>query len=83
MSDWISVSERLPEEWDRVLVCNAHIDDHEWYYGVTEAVFAPCGKGCCAPKFESKGHEYVDNSDVTHWMHLPKPPKGNTDDNTI
>ena len=30
MSDWISVSERLPEEWDRVLVCNAHIDDHEW-----------------------------------------------------
>ena len=79
MSDWISVSERLPEEWDRVLVCNVRIDDHEWYCGVTEAVFAPCGKGCCDLKFESKGHEYIDNSDVTHWMPLPKPPKGDSD----
>ena len=74
MSEWIGVDERLPERWDRVLVCNAN-EDNEHDDGVTEAIFAPCDKGCCEPKFESKGLEYISHNDVTHWMPLPKMPK--------
>lgn len=47
----------------------------EYETGVTEATFAPCGKGCCEPRFESKGLEYIGHTNVTHWMYMPKPPK--------
>lgn len=72
--EWISVKDKKPNEYDRVLICNANIDDHEWNDGVTEAIFAPCDKGCCPPIFESKGHEYIADSEVTHWISLPKLP---------
>ena len=75
MSEWISVEDGLPEEWDRVLICDVNDDIDEYKIGVTEATFAPCGKGCCEPRFESEGLEYIDHTNVTHWMYMPKPPK--------
>lgn len=65
MSDWISVKDRMPEVYKRVLVINNHLmiyaaeylyldDDHYWNY-----------QHCCECG--------VDN--VTHWMPLPEGPK--------
>lgn len=71
---WISVKDKLPGEWDHVLICDVSVETDDYEIGVTEATFAPCGKGCCEPRFESKGLEYISHEDVTHWMPLPKPP---------
>ena len=57
MSDWISVKNKLPEEWDRVLICDVTDETEDYEIGVTEATFVPCGKGCSEPRFESKGLE--------------------------
>jgi len=75
MSEWISVKNKLPEDWDRVLICDINDETEDYKTGVTEATFVPCGKGCCEPRFESKGLEYIDHTNVTHWMYMPKPPK--------
>lgn len=72
---WISVKDRMPDEWDHIIVCNKNADIDDYKCGISEAVFAPCGKGCCEAKFEAKGLEHIDHYDVTHWMPLPEPPK--------
>ena len=55
-SEWIPVSERLPDRWQNVLSVS---------------------------KYGKIGVDYVftdgswwSDRDVTHWMHLPEPPKG-------
>lgn len=75
MNEWISVEDRLPEDWSHIIVCNvnANIDDCET--GVSEATYAPCGKGCCDSRFETKGLEYINHDNVTHWMLLPELPR--------
>lgn len=75
MSEWISVESELPDEWQRVIVCNINGEFNDWSDPISEAIFAPCGKGCCKPKFETKGMEYISGDEVTHWMPLPEPPK--------
>lgn len=74
MNNWISVNEKLPNEWDHVFVCNSEAIPDDWNKNVSEAMFAPCGRGCCDPKFETKGLEYISHEDVTHWMPLPELP---------
>lgn len=75
MSDWISVENSLPEDWQHVLVCDANKESDE--YGVEPdvyfATFTPCGKGCCESKFEVQGNFWISSDSVTHWMELPKP----------
>ena len=34
---WISVEDRLPEEWDRVLICDVTDETEDYETGVTEA----------------------------------------------
>ncbi len=62
MAEWISVKERLPEEFENVLVANRrgkHYDiDKAWWSG---SGFSRCAKGSYR--------------NVTHWMPLPEPPK--------
>lgn len=67
MSEWISVKEKgnLPESLETVL-----LSDGECVftgYRLTSMVDDP-DDWCC--------HDGLTVYDVTHWMHLPKPPKG-------
>lgn len=59
---WIPVTERLPDTEDRVLVC------------------CKTKKGLqtinMAYLFNGTWHGQGSMSGVTHWMHLPVPPKG-------
>lgn len=60
-SKWIPVTERLPENNTRVVVCyNNPIDGEKT---VSSDVFW-------------KGHWVRFGETVTHWMPLPEPPKG-------
>ena len=64
MSEWISVKDKLPEEFENVIAFNrrgrgkACDMDICWWNGYS---FDRCGK-----------RPY---SNVTHWMPLPEPPK--------
>ena len=60
---WIPVTERLPERGAEVLVC----DTREDYVSVWEHI----GDGLWF------GNEVIwATEDITHWMPLPEPPKG-------
>lgn len=69
---WISVDERLPPKGERVLVVAT-------LYGETSTslgYYDPAG-----PKwyiYTDEGIESTYSSAVDYWMHLPKPPKGET-----
>lgn len=60
---WISVSERLPENRDYVLVCTKNK-----FYGTRNISKAYFGDG----KWYGQGGRWTN---VTHWMPLPEPPK--------
>ena len=66
MAEWISVNDRLPENSDSVLVFGKYICggsiDMAWCNSVTKTFYS-----------EEESH-LLDN--VTHWMPLPEPPKG-------
>ena len=79
---WIPVSERLPEENGQYLVFQKHT------YGTYTAVLQFAKDGRKVDKYDfyrgwknvwyrydsEWGHITID--DVTHWMPLPEPPKG-------
>jgi hypothetical protein len=59
-SKWIPVTERLPDAWVDVLSCDIN-------------------KNLTVDCVDEKGKwysEYTDLEEVTHWMPLPEPPKG-------
>lgn len=59
-SKWISVGDRLPDAWVDVLSCDRN-------------------KNLTVDCVDKKGKwysEYADLEEVTHWMPLPEPPKG-------
>ena len=69
---WIPVSERLPDTAERVLVCKT------WLGTVYKPVYGyyqdyPNQKGCWYVLTE---FGYYPQREVTHWMPLPQPPKG-------
>lgn len=64
MPRWISVEERLPEER---LCVSVYIKETDGVYWI-ETAFRRDGK------WRIQG-EYVIDRNITHWMHLPKPPK--------
>ena len=59
-SRWISVKDRLPEDYQRVLCL--------FESGTMEVSFRASVKGFCYEGFKQTGK-------VTHWMPLPEPPK--------
>lgn len=73
---WIPVTERLPEEDERYIVtaCDEQCSygDGIWYK--TVVVEAEYYKGEWV--WYENGTEYVITCFVTHWMPIPRPPKG-------
>ena len=61
---WIPVTERLPEKKGAFLVCTKH--DFYGTQNVAKARF-------CDGEWHGTGGIW---SNVTHWMSLPEPPKG-------
>lgn len=63
---WISVKDRLPKYENPVLAGNAELCfvNTAWYHVETKRWEFPSGIFC----------------EVTHWMPLPEPPKGEKDD---
>ena len=67
---WISVEERLPELEEEVLVCD--IDNDRNYKDVWSLEDDEDGGVVWA----GKNGEWYSLDEVTHWMPLPEPPKG-------
>ena len=68
VQQWIPVSERLPEENERVLVYH---DDGMIRFGINKGGFADV-----VSTLYLQNHHRTCFSKVTHWMPLPEPPKG-------
>lgn len=72
MSEWISMSEKWPEQHSRVLI---YSDPSEYFAGRFHvARFEPFEyeKGHPLPEFSFPGFGGIR---ATHWMPLPEPPK--------
>ena len=68
IQEWISVDDRLPNPWKRVLIYSRHdFCEVAFYIGVP-------GKWRV-----TWNHEMLDDDSVTHWMPLPEPPKEGAD----
>lgn len=61
MSEWIPVSERLPEDGELV---------YAWVSSYGEMAWVDDGAWC-----SEYVNDYEDG-EITHWMPLPMPPKG-------
>ena len=69
---WISVKDRLPNTAERVLVCKTWLGMvYKPEYGYYQDF--PNQKGCWYVLTE---FGYYPQKEVTHWMPLPEPPKG-------
>ena len=64
VQQWIPVTERLPEEWEAVLV-------YSWCGFCETAVYL----GVPGKWRVTWDHTMMDDGIVTHWMPLPQPPK--------
>lgn len=62
MSEWIKCSERMPDDFEDVLVTDG---------ANVEVMWRDCDgfRDCWAPR-----NSNIDIDDVTHWMPLPEPP---------
>lgn len=63
MSKWIKCSERMPGDFEDVLVTDG---------GNVEVMWWDCDGfwDCWAPRYSN-----ISSDDVTHWMPLPEPPE--------
>ncbi len=71
-SGWISVKDRLPEEYEQVLLV-AEVQN-SFIFSKTERVIT-IGRLKPSCKWQAIGMEYLD-MEVTHWQTLPALPKG-------
>ena len=76
--DWISVKERLPELGVSVLVAFKV----KYRFGSTTAVETAMLQnfGFCGGGYDNFRTAEICETEVTHWMPLPKPPKEGTND---
>ena len=66
---WIPVTERLPEHFGTFIVAVDERDNNS-------TVYVDCADfDCFAKRWKTWGY-FEDGWEVTHWMPLPTPPKG-------
>lgn len=70
MSEWISVKDRLPRPENCVLVYRRNLGRPDGYVSID---YATLGHG---ENLMWVGDYTTWKSEVTHWMPLPEPPKG-------
>ncbi|HHT7777610.1 DUF551 domain-containing protein [Pasteurella multocida] len=70
---WISVKDKLPKKFDRVLVCQ---QDYKWEQNYIRIAYCNNSEGTewWADNYDGTGGEIIFN-DVTHWQPLPLTPK--------
>ena len=75
---WISVTERLPDETGRYLAVKKRIAPDEFGGNRTDIVILRflVGDGFRMPTHIPDWINEEINEEVTHWMPLPEPPKG-------
>lgn len=75
MSEWISVSEGLPDDMDEYLIVIKHKypSDKEWQYEVDVA----SSGGTYLDGFWDTWNDWDEGQElhVTHWMRMPEPPQ--------
>ena len=80
---WISVKDRLPEAEQEVLVISRGWGDRLLYVGQYKKMEAQTSPLTGITSKESDwllwGWSYMKKPQVTHWMPLPEPPKGETE----
>ena len=75
LNGWISVKDRLPETDGNYIVCDRRINGKQWIH---EAGFRKASSSW----YELHGlyydgfGRYGEQDKFTHWMPMPKPPKG-------
>ena len=65
VQEWISVDERLPEDWTDVLVLSR--------FGFLETAVYTGTPGKWRAGWNG---DMLESDSITHWMPLPQPPKG-------
>ena len=70
VQEWISVKDRLPDHDDWVLVCKKTIKTGYTAIAVDKLVLTVGGDKMWLSEYAT--YKQV----VTHWAHLPQPPKG-------
>jgi hypothetical protein len=78
--NWISVTERLPEAGQEVLMWVAaevrgeSDDGREIGQDVSQVAMGNCMTGPCGPYLSCYVSPFADFEHITHWMPLPPPP---------
>lgn len=79
MTEWISVKDKLPEEYDWVLVTYVDSKNHLLKYvpsvGSIRNGFWTIKESLADPAVKCRDFEKECNVIVTHWMPLPYPPR--------
>ena len=66
MTEWISVKDRLPENYKNVLCVSKFLD-------IRDITVAHCWESYQKESFWMDTHSFP-LTDITHWMPLPEPP---------
>ena len=72
---WISVSERLPEDEEYVLVCYSNGDIITAYYYIDTNIYPSEFEDCCETGWYDYNEDFMYNQDVVAWMLLLEPYK--------
>ena len=73
MADWISVNDRLPDKYNRVLMSAVDYESE-----ARQAITIGFRDGDWWWSQETGGSDVELGITVTHWMPLPEPPKEDT-----